>query len=250
MTDIMEQTARLTDILDDPAALGADVVDDNSIYRIRRNEQGFNQVPWSAYFYYVGKAPAGSIERPVTVYLYQSLHGPIDRAGLRELTTQLARNARQDLASQNPQPFTAAFSWTRKSYIIILVDDPKFRFEQGNAIRLTAVDGGTNHSFFDGLDFGDIDLPGPLGGAVVERVSAVCFIDHMKRNLAGHDLLLGDIQRFRRELSPVITFRFAKVGASGGLTKLLKAAKGLLMGDPPQFEDDGGTNMGPPVPPP
>jgi hypothetical protein len=255
MTDIMEQPGRMTDMLVEAgggaeAGPPAAVVALDSIYRERRQEAGFDKTPWSAYFYYVGKATAGSAERPVTAYHYQSLHGPIDRAALKQLTTLLARNARTDLTKQNPQPFTAAFNWNRKSYIIVLVDDPTYCFDKGKAIRLIPTDGGINHSFFDGLDLDDIDLPGPAGGAATERVTAVCFINHMKRSLAGDDLLAGS-QHFQRQLSPAFTFKFAKVGKpSGGLTKLIAAAKVLVMGDPPQYEDDGGTNMGPPVPPP
>ena len=60
MTDIMDRIG-----VDDPAAPGAGAGvsagaaddDDQSIYRERRRANGFDQVPWSAYFYYVGKAP-------------------------------------------------------------------------------------------------------------------------------------------------------------------------------------------------
>jgi hypothetical protein len=239
MTDIMDHVGRLADILEEAGTAVAGGDDgEPSTYRPMQGQPGFDKVPWSAYFYYVGKAEAGAEERPVTFYQYLSHHGPIASADLKDLITQLALNARRDVAVQNPQPITSVFQWKRKSYIIMLVDDPGFAFDKRRAISITLAEGpdlGENFSFFDGVDFDDIVLPNSNGGT--ECVTAVCVTNHMKRDAAGNDIG-KESQRFSTRLSPPIQFVFARVSEMA-----------LLLGDG-GFSDDGGTNMGPPVPPP
>jgi hypothetical protein len=239
MTDIMEQAGLRAEVLDEADAPSALAVDDQSIYRKRHGDPGFEKTPWSAYFYYVGKAPLDSDDRPVTAYQYVSHHGPIEPFELRQLVTQLALNAREpDPNKQNPKPSTASFKWRRKSYIIMLVDDPAFSFDKDNAISMAEVVSGKNYTFFDGVDFDDIALPGPAGGAAKEYVTAACFINHMKRSIAGDDLRDGEEQRFTAIYAPPIRSAFVRDDARF-------AADGRL-----SLDDDSGTNMGPPIGPP
>jgi hypothetical protein len=238
MTDIMEHAGLRAEMLDEADAPGAPATDDQRIYRRRLGEPGFEKTPWSAYFYYVGKAPLGSVDRPITVYQYASHQGPIEQFELRQLVTQLALNARAELSEQNPKPSTAWFNWRRKSYIIMLVDDPAFSFDQDNAVTMAEVESGENYTFFDGVDFNDIALPGPAGSSAMDYVTAVCFINHMKRNAAGDDLQDGEAQSFTVTISPPIRAAF-----------MLETAR-LAADGPVALGDDNGTNMGPPIGPP
>lgn len=200
---------------------------DDSPYRERRYEPGFDKTPWSAHFFYFGPEVGG--QRRFDRYFYASQHGPIERENLGMLITQLALNARlADRAEQVPAPHpnpTAKSEWKRKSYLIALVDDPTFSFTADAAISVDSSGGRTpNHSFFDAKDFNDIELPALIGGT--QTVSAVCVIDHMKK-ANGEDLAAGDEEEYVIRFNPdPIGFRFN------------------------DGEDDGGKNVGPPVPPP
>jgi len=121
---------------DDNAADEADFTETNlDPYLKRRHKLKFSQRPWCAYFFYFGPSKDG--KRRFERYFYPSLHGPIKRKHLRDLITQLALNARLPYAKQNPQPFDsdAKNVWTRKSYMIALVDDPTFKFDD-KAIKI------------------------------------------------------------------------------------------------------------------
>lgn len=197
-------------------------------YRKRRHRTRFNKVPWSAYFFYFGPEKPDQPRR-FDRYYYASHHGPIRRKNLRKLITQLALNARlPERSEQNPPPHpkpTELSKWTRKSYLIALVDDPTFRFTRDAAIAVDVTGRRTpNHTFFDAKDFNDIELPGPTPGTI-QKVSAVCVINHMKK-ANEEDLIKGEEEKF-----------------------LIKFNPGPVPVRPP-VEDDGGKNVGPPVPPP
>lgn len=201
-------------------------------YRRRRHETKFNKTPWSAYFFYFGPevtALDGSLSRPFDRYYYASHHSRIQRKHLKKLITQLALNARlKGTPDQNPLPHpdpTAMSEWKRKSYLIAVVDDPAYSFTRDAAITLEPKNGGTgNHTFFDAKDFYDIELPVP-GGTGYQNVSAVCVLNHMKK-ANEEDLLEGDEEEFLFTFHPNL----------------------LALRDPDP--DDGGKNLGPPVPPP
>lgn len=236
MTDLMERTDLSRDVLDEDVADMLTSVD--SIYRSRYGEPGFEKIPWCAYFYYVGRVATDGTVRPAAVYQYISHQGPIERSQLRQLVTQLALNARAPADDQNPKPSTAWFPWRRKSYIIMLVDDPSFSFDQDNAIAITERVSGENYTFFDGVDFNDIALPGPADGPAMEYVTAVCFTNHMKRSAAGDDLGDDEEQRFTATFSPPLSSLFVFETAVS------------LTDDSVEAEEDHGTNMGPPIGPP
>lgn len=199
-------------------------------YRRRRHEAKFSKTPWSAYFFYFGPAPKGKEARRFDRYYYVSHHRPIKRKHLRDLITHLALNARLDRSEQYPVPHptpTSQSEWKRKSYLIALVDDPGFRFTPDEAFYFdTSRKGLPNHTFFDAKDFDDIELPALDKPGEKQKVSAVCVINHMKRVDEG-DLLKSDDPQF-------FAIRFCP----------------SPMGIRPAREDDGGKNVGPPVPPP
>ena len=80
MTDIMDRIG-----VDDPAAPGAGAGvsagaaddDDESIYRERRDLNGYAQVPVRLFLLCRGRPALGDGKRPVAFYQYASLHGPI-----------------------------------------------------------------------------------------------------------------------------------------------------------------------------
>lgn len=104
------------------------------------------------------------------------------------------------------------------------------RADGGTAIAFNIGKSSTpNHSFFDGRDL-EVEIPD--GGGGTDRRSAIALINHMKRNSDGEDLLEGDAQPFLFDVYVDASYS----GSTGSaLTVIL---------------DPGGTNMGPPVPPP
>lgn len=237
MTDMLERADLRAELLDEEAP-GALILDDQSIYRPRLGRLHFEKKPWCAYFYYVGRLPSGGTVRRVAAYQYVSHQGPIEQSQLRDLVTQLALNARAQADDQNPKQSTEWFAWRRKSYIILLVDDPSFSFDQDNAVAITERESGGNYTFFDGVDFNNIALPGPAGGPAQEYVTAVCFINHMKRDATGEDLRRNEAQRFAATFSPPLPPLFLLEAEQPGADVQIEA------------EEDHGTNMGPPIGPP
>ena len=199
------------------------------VYRIRKTAAPFDEVPASIYFYYIGEK-VGTNPRPVRHYFY--IHGrdrildtPVNPQ-LEEIVRSLARNARSN--GNNPPQFGADWNymvWNHKSYLVVLIDDPSVQFETGNGIEFNPSNNGTpNHSFFDARNFG---VPLIYQGQT-RLAPAVCCINHMKRNEDGDDL--GDYPEF---------FHFV-LHTSPQLEELRRL----------DVEDSGGTNMGPPAPPP
>jgi hypothetical protein len=183
------------------------------IYHPKKANSPYDLTPYCMYFYYDG-VPATSGGPRIRHYYHQS-DDPIEDGQLKDLITSLAKEAR--LPST---PFIGSdwlyMYWNRICYIAILVDRPSFLLKKKNALRFTRKNGGhVNHTFFDAQDF-DIDLG-------TDKRTAVCFINHMKKDQSGALLIQGH-QYFNFEF-PV-------------------GSKYLL------YADSGGTNMGPPVPPP
>lgn len=196
-------------------------------YKEKRHDDKFNKQPWSAYFYYVYRKQ-GENEYRVRQYYYASLHDEIERHELRMLITNLGTNARKPIDQQHPKPLRddwKEMKWTRKSYLIFIIDVPGYQFVHDEAIVFDYDISGTrydNHTFFDAKDFNDIRLPSGNGGT--DEVAAAFCVNHMKRNEVGDDLVTGDIHPFHFEFNPQLRRRIVP--------------------------DDGGLNLGPPVPPP
>jgi hypothetical protein len=200
----------------------------------------FEHVPYSIYFYYV---VLDKDHRPrVDHYFYvdgppadPSRWQPIPVAEVASIIPALATNARAQ--GSNPPPSGANFQdivWTRKSHIVILVDEADWSFhkrgEGRTALSFNVGKGSTpNHSFCDARD---VEVQIPRDGGGTDMRSAIAFINHMKRNSDGDDLLDGDAQRFEFEA-------YLDVGYSG------PAASPLTI-----ILDPDGTNMGPPQSPP
>jgi hypothetical protein len=224
-----------TNVIDRGADANAvPITNDESVYRQRKDAPPFNDVPATIYFYYVGaETPGGPLE--VKHYFY--IHGRDliydigPDSDLEERVRALALNARNN--GNNPPQCGADWEyivWNHKSYFVILLDDPNIQFEPRNALKFKIdVGGAPNHSFFDGRNL-DVPLPNRVGGGM-RSFSAFCCINHMKRNDDGADL--GDNPEY---------FNFVlntQPPPDGSATR-------SMLDDP----GTGGTNMGPPAPPP
>lgn len=208
----------LTDPLEDP-------------YRSRKEYPPFDKTPASIYFYYIGPKDAGgsrSVKHYFYVHGYDTIADPPRPAAseLEERVRLLAINARS--GGNNPPQCGEAWKfivWNHKSYLVILIDDPDIRFAPDAGLEFVQDNNGTpNHSFFDAREF-YVSLSYPGGP---QLAPALCCINHMKRNEAGDDL--GDYPEF---------FNF-----------VLHTNKQLGQRYLLDYPDAGGTNMGPPAPPP
>lgn len=212
------------------------------------------QVPHSVYFYYVRVDSDGRLH--VTHHFYPGGDPnepgnppnpadwpsiPRDEEGLKALLRDLALDARPTGAGNYPvigQAFRDIV-WRRKSYIAIFVDELNWKLHKLAATEDPAVvfitelkngkQGLENHTFFDAMDL-DIEMP-INGSADTDKRSAVVFINHMKADEAGNDLEAGPGQFFQFKMFFDVEFSI------GG-----KAITVIF--------DPGGTNIGPPPPPP
>lgn len=177
-----------------------------------------HQVPHTIYFYYAAPTGGGS-GYDVRAYIWCE-DNKILPAALPGHIARLTSNARQN--GSNPKPIGKSLNdvpWWRISYLVVALEDPT-GFDADNAVEITRDDGSANghpnHCFFDGGD-GSITVPGEAD------IQAMWTVNYMK-NKSGKDIPKGKVHKF--------IFRF-------------NPARGR-----PFYPDSGGTNMGPPVPPP
>jgi hypothetical protein len=177
------------------------------------------------YFYYLQYPRDGNQQtRPtITVYYQFDETTPIrDEADLRRLIESLTMNARA--ADFVPPPCGYSFSavpWRKKSYFVVLLDDPELKFSNEYAVNIDFEERleEFNHSFFNARKL-DIDLPRG------EKITAFCCVNLMQHKEGG-DLIDGQSERYRVVLTPVDN-QVRRYGKDG---------------------DDGGTNQGGPIPP-
>ncbi|MEA3030213.1 MAG: hypothetical protein QOG13_1538 [Sphingomonadales bacterium] len=224
----------------------------HSIYEERyvAGKPGFDKLPHCIFFYYVRVNGNGTLE--ISHYFYEnfdeegvSLPIPRDEATLNGLMKTLALNARPT-GSGNPPANGSNFRnivWNRKSYIGIFIDEGnwalhKFANQDPGVLFITDPKDGKagleNHTFFDAMDL-DITMPifRPKSGAPTEdQRSAIVFMNHMKADEAGNDLGGGGTGQFF-QFKMFFGVKFAD--GTDGMTVIF---------------DPGGTNMGPPLPPP
>jgi hypothetical protein len=213
----------------------------------------FSKTPHCMYFYYLRVNASGRLK--ISHFFYEgpkvvtnpqgkkeSRPIPYDKVGLDHLIRRLAKNARRKNPT-NPAPQGGNLKrvrWTRKSYIVLFLDEANWSFHRkgknaafvfltrkernGRKLRMAK-----NYSFFDGMVL-PVEMPvhRPAGTDVRE---ALVFVNHMKRNDSGDDL--------RKEKKPYQFNIFLDVKFEDG-----RGAPMLVILDP------GGTNMGPPDPPP
>jgi hypothetical protein len=193
----------------------------NKAYSARLGSPKFKRAPCCIYFYYIGEPTDGY--QTVLHYYYTGTNEPIMTEELRTKIKDLVLNARKR-SWQNPPPCGSDgryIVWTRKSYLVIAVDNPSYRFDPN---QQAVVFKEPQDTFFDGWD-DKINIPDASGN---RHVSVFCCINYMKKNAAGDDLEDADSD----PPQPII----------------FDVNPNPLIQVP--FPDSGGTNMGPPVPPP
>lgn len=221
-----------------------------------KKENGFDYVPRSIYFTYVG-FDRDKEKLSIDHYFYprgkehdepgngwEQIPCPdntVEDSRLKTLITELAENARG--SKDNPRPYKHNFSdirWRRKSYLVFLFDDSDWKlhtYQNKNGKKKRAIifypyKNGTkltpNHTFYDALDF-ELSVASPDGsGREVRR--AIAFINHMK-NKDGDDLERGDDEPY--EFGLYLDVELA-IGRDPPITLVI---------------DPGGTNQGPPIDP-
>jgi hypothetical protein len=200
----------------------------HSIYKKKHTSSKFQKIPSSIYYYHISFDNNGV--RTVRNYYYSAGKDKIHYDEVPQIVRFLALNARNDDYVPPSHGSDMGDVWRRKSYLVVLLDHPTMKLNAGGALVVKTDGAGfPNHTFFDAQDL-DIDVS-PSGNGRTLR-SAICCKNHMKRNDAGDDLKKPsngtvDSQEFE--------FRLYYSGRS------------RLVFD---FYDSGGTNNGPPAPPP
>jgi hypothetical protein len=236
-------------------------VDNHGIFEKRLGQTNFTDVPHIMLFYYVRIDNSGLLQ----VVHYRYVDGDIDHPEtwqpiehseerLGPLIEKLASNARPSgpkIPAPDPGGNFEDIKWDRKSYVAIFVDEANWQFHQAPnenpaVVFLTELKNGKtgapNHSFFDAMDFKirmPIRRPKP-GGPTSDLRSAIVFINHMKKDEKGTDIGKNEDGTDAGEEQQFFQFEmFLDVAFASG-----KSAPMTVIFDP------GGTNMGPPVPPP
>jgi hypothetical protein len=191
----------------------------------------YDKVPWSAYFYYVRLDTDGRLR--VKHYFYDK-GAEIPHASLPVVGQMLVDRVR---AGDPTLPMIGRnferVVWQRKSYIIFFVDEENWTLHKnGNPLDGIRFDHSPtpNHTFFDAVDL-QVTVTNATSGAVTQR-SAIAFINHMKRNAQGEDLLQDEAQAFKFDI--IFDVKFADQSS----------APMVVIFDP------DGTNLGGAIPPP
>lgn len=201
----------------------------HSIYKKKHTNSKFKKIPSSIYYYHIGFARDGT--RSVRNYYYSAGDDKIHYDEVPDIVRFLALNARKNDYVPPSHGSNMGDVWRRKSYLVVLLDHPTMKLNEGGAlvVKTNRAGGFPNHTFFDAQDL-DIDVS-PSGNGRTLR-SAICCKNHMKRNDAGDDLKKP----------------------SGGTVDSQKFYFTLYYSGPSRlvfdFYDSGGTNNGPPAPPP
>lgn len=200
-----------------------DAVADRGAYHRMRGRHNFQGVPRCVYYYHLVPQPDGD-DPYVTHYYYTHSNNRIPEEDIEEVIRKLGRNARKPKHERTIPACGEGekyIVWSRKSYIVVLIDDDQLTLEKDNGIEVRYP--AENLSLFDGTDV-TVDLSDSRDGSLVR--TAVWCINHMKNTLGGGDMDT-ELQRidFTVNTSP----------------RQLRNR---------HWPDSGGTNMGPPVPPP
>lgn len=201
----------------------------NSAYNNKLGGLYFRKVPHTVYFYYVTLSNLETTRH----YFYSSGDRKIYKSEIPEIVRALGRNVTKKYEAP---PFhregfandCKTMTWRRKSYFVLLLDKPyaAAHFADKNGVAFNSdYTNKDNYSFFDAENL-EIDLSDNEDGSDI-RSAFVC-INHMKGH--GTTIDVGQAEQ---------CYKFS-LNLEGTDTKL----RGY------RAPDSGGTNMGPPVPPP
>lgn len=192
-------------------------------------------IPHSIYLYYVDGFPA--TPQSIRAYFYHHPDAIESVAEILQILTTpdsytgltLLANACDDLDWPPKAGYGfAAVKRRKRSYMVVVLADPQHTLVECDAVRIVA--GGQyadNYCYFDGIDWGDFQFTNSEGDQI--SASAVSFINHMHKDDIGGDLEIGEEQHHKFKIRGALR---------GSLAPVV------------EFEDSGGTNLGPPVPPP
>ncbi|HYI63462.1 MAG TPA: hypothetical protein VEW71_01105 [Allosphingosinicella sp.] len=185
------------------------------------DSSNYNTEPRCIYFYYLMPRGGNTDNYDVAAYYFDNGPPAISLRDLKQRAVKLVENHRTggNMAEYLPRGFDEP--WRRRSWLLGVLGDPDYAFDRRGA--LTFVPGGgyaSNLAFLDGDDF-------RVAASNDDRLSAFCCINHMYANEHRDDLLEEQVQPF------CLKFHWSKTGFQR-----------------PRPPDTGGTNMGPPVPPP
>ena len=194
-----------------------------SVYEDRLTDAAypdFKAIPHCIFFYYIKKNAGGNYYNVRHYYYPGELDQPLaTQAAVKAKVEALVANARIPEENQCPPPIGADWEypvWDRKSYLAIFIDNPNVAL-LSPAIEFTQRPATTdtyNYSFFDAWE------------DTIDGRPVIFCINHMKMDAPGTDLnFAAQYYHFDLNTNPPLRFSIA-------------------------FPDSGGTNMGPPVPPP
>jgi hypothetical protein len=176
--------------------------------------------PQTIYLYYVDEVVPG-VEPVPRVYV-RHYPAPIrNQLKLQELIATAAQEA-ADLAPADDHGF-GRFEWRQKSFVVIIIDADGWTYDEDNALVFKEEPGKFgNHTFFNAFH-PSIEV---VKDGAAREVSVLCFTNWMA-TATGKDLVDDEREEFVFDLNPM---RDGRVH--------------------PTPIDPGGTNLGPPVPPP
>ena len=235
---IKELTSRQNDFLETVGAPNHDVYEP----KLSIGAPNFNYFPRYMYFYYVRINENGRLKVSHFYYVNGDRTNPqtwqvipYNKFSLENIVTQLAENARKTVPDDPPPCTQINFKdilWRRKSYIAIFFDEDSWnfikKFDQNSAIVFLTEKGTLkpieNYTFFDAMDL-DIRIQSE------EVKSAIIFVNHMKADEAGTDLIQGQSRAY--QFNMVLNAKFED-GTDAPLQVIF---------------DPGGTNQGPALQP-
>jgi hypothetical protein len=199
-------------------------------YESVHTQSNYDDLPHCMYFYYITMDPNGIVK--VRCY-YEMYSTYVKHEDVEYEVKKLALNARKPRIDQFPPPCGDSCNfmvWTRVSYLAFVIDIQDYKLpvptQYPKMLHIDRNHGMKNHTIYDAVEK-MIDLPPTQSGKTGQRPAVWC-INHMKADETGQAKIPRELQRFyiRIHTDPELTLSYDT------------------------FPDSGGTNMGPPVPPP
>lgn len=207
----------------------------------------YDYVPRSIYFYYVRIDEDGLVRVDHYFYYERDPKYPndpikkwkkISHRRVPSIIRKLAKNGRlmprrlRRPRMDHDHNFENV-KWNRKSYIAIFFDEAYWQFHRRDngkpSVAFDPIGGEPNYSFFDAKDI-RFRMKNQQSGKWTWR-TAIYFVNHMKRNSQGDDLVWGDTRKYKFDMYLAVAF-----------ADTYKEAMTVIF-------DPGGENQGPPEKP-
>lgn len=186
---------------------------------------GYSTDVSAIYFYYLKERGGGKFV--AQAYYYDHGDTPIRAEQFDGIVKRLTENAilDTDMPPKMAYDFDGA-KWRRKSWLVVVLEDEDSAFDRYDPIVFDEnnSDYDVNYSFGDG----ELIVTRPEIKGETLQLNGLRAINHMKRNEKGDPLLDGEKAKYKFRLN------------------FSNSRRAHLL----NYQDSGGTNMGPPVPPP